>query len=112
MLLQKIATNTLSALGCFLIFLLLEKNQLSFYGGARMGKIFQLGGLCSLCSLLATRLITRQLFRFVVKIAQFLSLLHISTSFWWHHVSTGYYVSHMHEKNNRGYAENCYHYIP
>ena len=62
MLLQKIATNTFSSVGCFLHFFLLGKSRLSFYEGARMGRIFQLAGLCSLCPLLVTWLIARQYF--------------------------------------------------
>ena len=53
---------TLLLLVAFFIFLLLSNSQPNFYGGTRMGKIFQLGGPCYICPLLATLLITLQYF--------------------------------------------------
>ena len=71
-----------------------------------MGKIFQLGGPCSLCPLLATWLTIRQYFSCedcaISLVTEYFHFI------WWHHASTSYYVSHRHKKNNCDPAEDCY----
>ena len=80
MLLQKIATNTFFTVGLFSFFLFLGRNQLSFYGrGDKNWQDTSAGWAMLLMpppGYMADHVII-----ILVKIAQFLSLLHVSTSF-------------------------------
>ena len=86
MLLQKIATNTFSAVGCFLHFSSFRQNS-TVTGKQDWARYYSWVGHAPYAPswLHGWPMVNT----FLVKIAQFLSLLYVSTSLWWHHVSTG-----------------------